>query len=308
MAEQREADSTGQRYVYLIPTSSEEPPRDTDADASLQNLWRLAWERRRIVVLFVVLCVVAGTAYSLLVTPWYKADVVLSPADERSLPASLSGLSGLGDLASLAGITLPSARGDAPLAVLKSKGFARAFIEDQKLMPVLFADKWDAHTGDWKDKGPDAPDIRDGVKYFDEKVRVVTENKKAGLVTLSIQWKDPALASSWANMLVKRLNDRVRSEAIHEAETSIGYLQKEILATNVVSLQQAISKVLESEMQKMALARANEEFAFKVVDEAFPPKRRYFPQRTLIVAAAALLGGMLGMLYVAVSQLWRHKS
>src|SRR5579872_342791 len=119
MAEQREADLPGQqRYVYLVPKFSEEPIGDTetDADASLQNLWQLAWERRGIVALFVVLCVIAGTAYALLVTPWYKADVVLSPADERSLPGSLAALGGLGDLASLAGFSLPSARGDAPLA------------------------------------------------------------------------------------------------------------------------------------------------------------------------------------------------
>jgi uncharacterized protein involved in exopolysaccharide biosynthesis len=60
-------------------------------------------------------------------------------------------------------------------------------------------------------------------------------------------------------------------------------------------------------MQKMALARANEEFAFKVVDDAFPPKRRVYPQRSLIVATSAVLGAMLGMLCVVISQLWRKK-
>lgn len=305
MTETREPDSSAQRYVYLVQKPPE--PVEGGTDVGLQDLWRLAWERRWTVAVFVIICVIAGIAYSLLATPWYKAEVVLSPVSERSISGSLGNLGGIGDLASFAGITIPSAHGNAPLAVLKSKSFAREFIEDQKLMPVLFADKWDATAGDWKIKGPEQPDIRDGVKYFDETVRIVTEDKKTSLVKLTIQWKDPAESARWANLLVKRLNDRVRSEAIREAETSIGYLQKELLSTNVVSLQNSIGRVLESEMQKMALARANEEFAFKVVDEAFPPKKRYFPQRTLIAITSAVLGGLLGVIYVAIAQQWRRE-
>jgi capsular polysaccharide biosynthesis protein len=305
MAEKRETELLSQRYVYLVPKQPDLV--ESSADVSLQDLWQSVWAGRRIVALCALVCLIAGTAYAFLATKWYKADVVLSPASDKSISGGLSSLGGLGDIAGLAGITIPSGRGGVPLAVLKSKSFAREFIEDEKLMPVLFADKWNTQTGDWKVTGPDQPDIRDGVKYFDEKIRIVTEDKKAGLVTLSIEWQSASEASRWANLLVKRLNDRIRSEAIREAETSIGYLQKEMLATGVVSLQQSIGRVLESEMQKMALARANEEFAFKVVDNAFPPKRRVSPQRTLIVATSAVFGAMLGMFYAVISQLWRQK-
>lgn len=307
MAEMRETDPT-QRYVYLVPKQAEMPEVGDGGDVSLQNLWQMVWDHWRVVALFAVSCAIGGGVYAFLATKWYKAEVVLSPvSDKGGLTGALASLGGVADLAGLAGIALPAAHGNVPLAILKSKSFAREFIEDEKLLPVLFADKWDAATGTWKDKGPDQPDIRDGVKYFDEKVRVVTEDKKAGLVTLSIEWKSPTEAARWANTLVKRLNDRTRTEAIREAETSIGYLQKEMLATSVIPLQQSIGRVLESEMQKMTLARANEEFAFKVVDGAFPPKRRVYPQRSLIILTAALLGAMLGIVYVAISRLWRQQ-
>jgi uncharacterized protein involved in exopolysaccharide biosynthesis len=305
MAEIRETDASSQRHVYLMPKQPES--NSGDADVGLQNLWQLAWEGRWIVALCAFLCVVAGTTYAFLATNWYKADVVLSPVSDKSISGGLSALGGVSDLAGLVGINIPSARGNAPLAVLKSKSFAREFIEDEKLMPVLFADKWNAQTSEWKVAGPDQPDIRDGVRYFDENVRVVTEDKKAGLVTLSIKWTSASEAARWANLLVKRLNDRIRSEAIREAETSIGYLQKEMLTTSVVSTQQSVGRVLESEMQKMALARANEEFAFKVVDDAFPPKRRVYPQRSLIIATSAVLGAMLGVFFVVILRLQRKK-
>jgi uncharacterized protein involved in exopolysaccharide biosynthesis len=305
MVQERDIDSLAERYVYLVPKESESA--ESNADVPLPDLWRTIWIRRRTVALCALASLIAGTAYALLATNWYRADVVLSPVNDvnNALSGTLSA-GGLGDIASLAGIPLHARDGE-PVAILRSKTFARAFIEDQQLMPVLFANKWDEQTHAWKVKGSDQPDIRDGVKYFDEKIRKVTEDKKTGLVTLSITWKDASEASRWANLLVKRVNDRVRTDAMREAETSIGYLQKELLAANAVSLQQTIARVLENQMQKMALARAKEEFAFKVIDEAFPPKRRVWPVRTVIAAASAVLGAMLGMFYVAISQLWRQK-
>ena len=229
----------------------------------------------------------------------------VAPVKEKSISAGLSQLSSLGSL--VRNQSNPLATGTEPVAVLKSKSFIRQFIDDEKLIPVLLADKWDVATGDWKIKGADQPDVRDGVKYFDEKVRTVTEDRKTGLVTLSIQWKNRTDAANWANLLATRLNDRLRAEAIQEAQVSIDYLQKELINTTSVSLGQSISRVLESEMQKMSLARANKEFAFKVVDPAFPPKRRKYPQRTLIVAMSAVLGAMAAMMYVVLAARFKER-
>jgi uncharacterized protein involved in exopolysaccharide biosynthesis len=138
------------------------------------------------------------------------------------------------------------------------------------------------------------------VKAFNTNIRSVTEDKKTGLVTLSIRWKDPETAANWANLLVERLNDRLRNQALAESERNVAYLQREIAASSVVSLQQSMGRVLEGEMQKLMLARGNEEFAFKVIDRAVPPKQRDAPKRTLIVLVSLLAGGFLGILAVFV--------
>jgi uncharacterized protein involved in exopolysaccharide biosynthesis len=117
-------------------------------------------------------------------------------------------------------------------------------------------------------------------------------------VTLSIRWKDPDTAAEWANVLVQRLNDRLRQQALTESERNVAYLQKEMAATSVVSLQQSMGRVLEGEMQKLMLARGNEEFAFKVIDRATPPKLRESPKRSLIAIVSMLAGGFLGVLFV----------
>jgi len=60
-------------------------------------------------------------------------------------------------------------------------------------------------------------------------------------------------------------------------------------------------------MQKLMLARGNEEFAFKVIDKAVPPKFRDSPKRTLIVVFFSLAGGFLGILAVFLRQAWRNR-
>jgi uncharacterized protein involved in exopolysaccharide biosynthesis len=258
-----------------------------DDEIDLWELWETIWSGRWLIVAITSVFTLGGVTYALLAQEWYKADVVLAPADKKGGGGALAQFGGL---ASLAGISLPGAGEGEPVAVLKSKDFARSFITDLNLMPVLLEG---AESGDQK------PDIRDAVRAFDG-IRVVTEDKKSGLVTLSIRWKDPDTAAEWANLLVKRLNDRLRTQAEAESERNVAYLQREIAATSVVSLQQSMGRVLEGEMQKLMLARGNEEFAFKVIDRATPPKQREAPKRTLIALVSMLAGGFLSLLAVFV--------
>jgi uncharacterized protein involved in exopolysaccharide biosynthesis len=272
------------------------PPVAYDDEIDLWQLWETVWSGRWLIIAITSLFAVGGVTYALVAQEWWRAEVVLAPADKKGgMSGALSQLSGL---ASLAGVSVGGGGGNEPLAVLKSKDFARQFITEMNLMPVLLKDQ---KTEDGK-----APDIRDALRIF-ETVRTVSDDKKTGLVTLSVRWKDADTAALWANELARRVNARLRAEALAEAERNVAYLQKEIAATSVVSLQQSMGRVLEGEMQKLMLARGNEEFAFKVIDKATPPKLRDAPKRALIAIVATLAGGFLGMLAVFLRQAWRSR-
>jgi uncharacterized protein involved in exopolysaccharide biosynthesis len=257
-----------------------------DDEIDLWELWETIWSGRWLIVAITGVFTLGGVTYALLAQEWHKADVVLAPAEKKSIGGALSQFAGL---ASLAGVDIPGAGEQEPVAVLKSKEFARAFITDLQLSDVIM--EGEGFQGE-------KPDIRDAVRVFEEKVRSVSEDKKTGLVTLSIRWKDPETAANWANLLVKRLNDRLRTQAEAESGRNVAYLQREIAASSVVSLQQSMGRVLEGEMQKLMLARGNEEFAFKVIDRAVPPKQRDAPKRALISIVSLLAGGFLGILVV----------
>lgn len=278
----------------------EKPTPASDDEISLLELVQTIWSGRWLVATITVGCTLIGVGYALLAPVWFRAEVVLAPADQQSYAGgALAGLTGgLGGLASLAGISLPSPGPQQPVAVLKSRIFARQFIEDHELMPELLKEV----------SSRDALDIRDAVRFFDTRVRAVSEDTKTGLVTLSIRWKDAETAAVWANTLAKRLNDRLRQQAEEEAERNVTYLKKEMAATAIVSLQQSLGSILESEMQKLMLARGNEQFAFKVIDEAVAPKRQEAPKRALIVTVAFFGGGFISVVILMVRRALRGAS
>jgi uncharacterized protein involved in exopolysaccharide biosynthesis len=271
---------------------------DRDEGLNLFEMGALLWANRRILIVTTAVLVGLSLIYVFVARDWYRAEVLMKLADQKQNQGLLGGLSGggLGGLASLAGLDIGGENKSAePLAVLKSREFAEAFIKDLDLLPVFFYRKWDASAKRWKSSDIDEqPDIRDGIKYFERTVLTVKEDKKTGLITLSVDWTDPATAAAWADLLVERANDRMRQRAIADADGSLRYLKQELAAATVLALQQSIARVLEIDLQKLALANADKEYAFRVIDHAQVPKRKWVdhPHRVLIVLGAFLLGVM----------------
>jgi len=275
--------------------------QDADSTPFIASVWKGRW----LVLGFVVGFGLLATAYALLAREWYTAEAVLMPAGTKNTQAGglTSQLENIGMLAGLAAGALGSPRTAEPIGVLKSRDFARQFIEEQGLLHVLLADKWDASKGRWKESDPRRqPDMRDAIQYFDKNVMQVNEDKKTGLITVAIQWKDPALAASWTNTIVNRLNDQMRSRVLTEGEANVAYLEKELAETNVVEMKLALSRILETELQKVMVARGDRQYAFRVVDHADVPKYRSWPKRKVIVAVGILVGGLAGLVAVFVRE------
>jgi uncharacterized protein involved in exopolysaccharide biosynthesis len=294
------ADSARERVVVVMPGANQATLED---GPRLEELWGALYKDRWWIILIALLCGTVMATYAFTTKVWYHAEVLLSPANERG-SGSLSGSLGqLSSLASVAGINLGgnnNANTEA-IAVLKSRDFARSFIEDEHLLTVLMADDWDAKAGRWKGKDPAKwPDVRDAIKYFDKNVRQVQDDKKTGLVILGIDWTDSQTAADWANILVARLNERMRQRALTDAEANVSFLQQELGGTNVVTLQQSIGRLLEGELEKVMMARGNKEFAYHVVDRAYQPKWRTRPQRIQLVALGITGGGVLAAIGVLI--------
>ena len=294
----------GERLVYVMPDGGF--GASSDAELDLFELLHILWQGKWLVIASTVIFAVGSVVYALAQTHWYRAEALLAPAEGRSMPA-IGGQ--LGGLAALAGVSVGGGESTEAIATLRSRDFIRAFINDFDLMPILFEEEWDSARGNWSDSDPaNWPDIRDGVEFFGDTVMRVSESRDSGLITLAVEWPDPELAAQWAMILVARLNQRLRDRALQEAEANVAYLQGELAQTNVVTLQQTIGRLLESEMQKVMLARGNEEFAFRIIDAADAPNKPSRPRRSLIAVVGTMLGGMLGVFVVFVRHMVRKRA
>jgi len=284
----------GGRTYYLLPAGD---------SIDTRRIGQVLWAGRFKILVLSLLFGLVGLGYSLLAQSWYRAEILLIPNERDPVSGIASQLSQFGGLASLAGITMGASKDKVtPIAVLKSRDFARAFIEDEKLLTVLFSRKWDSDALRWKVDPDRAPDIRDAVKFFQKRVLRISEDRKTGLVTLAVDWTDPVLAASWASSLVVRVNEQARQRALADAERNIAFLQKELSSTNLVSMQQSIGRLLEAELQKLMLARGAEEYSFRVIDAAEVPKRRIRPQRTLLILVSILVGALIGAGFVLLRE------
>ena len=242
-----------------------------------------------------------AVAYALYSPEVFKAETLLAPAQEEKSSAS-SALGQFGGLAAMAGVTIPSDSNiERVLATLETRVFLRKFIEEKKLLPVIFEDFWDAASNSWKlQVGQEAFIQEDGISPLREAVEV--DQDKSGLITLSISWKNPQVAAQWANDLVKQLNEQLREQAIADSQKRVGYLEQELAKTTLQDMRAVLYNLLESEKQKAMLANVNEDFALEVIDPAVAPETREKPKRKLIVALGGVCGGFLGIFAVFFAQ------
>lgn len=263
----------------------------------------------------VVLALLIAAAVVLFAPKRYAATLVAVPANLQSSAGSLSSLSSaagqLGGLASLAGISLSSSGSEKAenLAILQSEALTERFIAENNLLPVIFFRKWDGNAGKWKNPDPEKqPTLWKANKYFSENVRDVRENSKTGLVTLTINWRDPRVAADWANALVKMTNNYARARALDLSEKYIAYLNTQLGKTNEVELRNSIYALMQAEIKKQMIAKGSDEYALRVVDPAVAPEKPVFPRPLQMFSLGGVGGILLAIALVLLRYRWRESA
>ena len=242
------------------------------------------------------LCTLIAIAIAYALPVKYRAETLLKPA--RADSNMLSQLGVAGGLATLAGITLPvDDRSAEARALLESKEFSMEFVRTEELLPVLFADDWDAAAKGWRTSDPKRiPTELDAYRVLRDDVMTISQDPQSGMVLVAVEWTDPVLAASWANKMVTLLNEKMRNDAMARSERNLDFLREEYQKTTIAPLQDAIARLMERELQTSMLSSVERDYAFRVIDPAVVPNRRISPNRVLIAASGLALGLALGTL------------
>jgi uncharacterized protein involved in exopolysaccharide biosynthesis len=281
---------------------------DDRDEVNLRELLQLLWREKWIIISLVLLTTAAATIAGVLLPKQYDALAVISPVSSNAKGAGLGGgqSSAFGGLASLIGISIGGDTNKAEsIAVLQSEALTERYIREHDLLPVLFPKLWDSVNRKWLVTDPKRiPTPWQGNNVF-LRIRTVVEDKKTGLVTVTIRWTDADTAARWVNDLVKLTNDYLREKAIRESDQHIAYLNQEAAKTDVAQVRAAIYTVLESEIKNVMLARGPGDYALKVIDPAVPPERHSWPHLSILMPAGFAAGLFLAVLILFVRSAWR---
>jgi uncharacterized protein involved in exopolysaccharide biosynthesis len=276
------------------PTTPDYPPSQAvymEEPINWSEYWKVLVEHKKLIGIITAASTILALLTAFLLPSIYRAEALLAPVSHDKSEGLSAMANQFGDLAALAGVNLGTNKDKTAesIAALKSRSLSVAFMEKENLKPILFPRRWNAESKKWKDQD-EIPSDWEAFEIFDREIRSVNVDRKSGLVTLVVEWKDPALAAKWATSLVKHVNNRLRTEAIEDAERSIAYLEKQLGSTSSVEIQQAIYRLIETQTKKKMIASTREEYAFTVIDPAVSPEERAKPKRLLIILAGLILG------------------
>ena len=244
-------------------------------DISLIDAVYAIRKRSRSVILLTAAIFGMLSLFILTEAPVYRAYVILAPSAPLADPAPTSITAGLLGITDVGDIGIYQAQTSArnAFAMLRSKAISRRFIETYDLLPILFADEWDAEKQVWRENDIDRqPTIGDGLELFEREVRFISRNEVTRFIRVNIEWSDPELAANWANGLVAMTDSLIRERDIEEARQNIRYLEERARDAPVESVKQLLYKLIESQTKKIMVDSVKDNYVFTVIDPAIAPE------------------------------------
>ena len=260
--------------------------------AMLARHWRLF-------TAVLVSCVAGALLLAFLLPSYWRVEITVMPVASgnavnisSALSSGLAGLSGIGAL-----LGRPASNQDEAVAILRSRELFDTYARQNNLLPLLYDSEWDAATRTWNVSPSEVPSLRQAFKLFDRKIRDIDLDRRSGILTLSITWKDREQAARWAEGLIALTNSQLRQHALQDSQRNMNYLSEQMGKNGSGSAQNALNTALansyERELQNYMSAQGQQNFAFRVIDPPTIPddRERVFPSRILF-AVLGLIGGM----------------
>ena len=292
-----------------------------DDEIDLRELFGVLWGNKIKIIGITAVFSVVSVIYALSVPNQYKASALLAPAQQQS--GGLSGALGqLGGLASLAGVSIgggESSEAQVAQEIMKSWSFIEGFIADNDLaVEVYAAEGWSRESNQLKfDNDVYAVKTKTWLVENDNIGRLgpptswqlfekfsemlaVSEDKKSGLISISIEYYSPQIAKQWLDLYISSINKHMQARQVVKVSNNIEYLEAQIEKTSITEMQEVFYTIIEEQIKSQMLAEASPDYAFVAVSPSMVPEEKSQPKRALICILGTLLGGILSVLTVLV--------
>ena len=289
-----------------------------DREISLSEISSLLANKKYLLLTALILGLFIGYLVSSFLPNIYKSHSVLlaNEQDESNITNTLNQYSGL---ANLAGIDVPqkqTTQAVLAIEIIKSKDFFADFLNEDELISLFAVKSWDLETQlpiydstiyDFENErwirrvNPpyrSKPSLLEAHEKFNQEVLDIYQDEITGLIHISISHPSPKIAKKWADKIILMVNEKIRLKDIAEAQSSINYLNKELINTELNELRFVLSQLIQKEISKISLANVKLEYVFTIVDPPFLPEFKSSPNRVLIVFLSSFLFLFIAVIYV----------
>lgn len=242
-------------------------------EINLLDYLRVIQKHKKLIIVIVAIAVAVTVVNALLTVPVYEARAVIAPVSQQRDISPMTGL------AAQFGIAAPAPASVTELVNLLNSNILREKIIKRHNLLAVFFEK------DSLNKKSDNERVWAGLRFFHSAMKV-NFKQKDNIIELSMQFKDPKMATEMVNHTISELTDYMSSEAKRVAETNKKYLESQIDKISDPFIKTKIYSLIAQQIEQSMMAEVKENFAFKVIDPPKVPDQRIKQKRKQMVMIA----------------------
>jgi len=284
------------------------------------------WRGKILIIICVMFSIMLASLYLRQAERKYTVRYVFAPvASENSRP----NLGGLGGLASLAGVSLPTSSSSDFLTykfLLKSEEVAARILKDRDLLVSVFSSEWDTERELFRQpaSGPLRSLVRGLKKLLTgnepsayippnaarlsewmNEVFSSSEDRDTGFLTLSAETTEPALMVDVITRATQETDQLLKERYVATAEQTVSFYQQQLNKARAREHREALAKLIAQEDQKLMLASKGNYFVAEPITEPYVSLGPTSPKASLVLALSVVLGGFLGAAIVLIRKAFK---
>ncbi len=256
--------------------------------------------------------------YSLSIDNKYTSSSTLQVIQDNKT-SSMGGLSRYSQLASIAGVNLPSSNEDKTtlaIATINSRIFLKHLLTFEDVLPNIMAAKsydkeedrifydetiYDPNKRIWiNNNKKQIPSYLDAYKVYLGMVEI-SKDDKSNLVYISVTHISPVFADYFLNLIIDEVNKLIREMDYDESEKSIKYFTEQLNQTSQADIKTSINQLLKSQLETQMLSNVRTDYILRTLDPPFVPIEKSYPKRSIICIIITMLGFLISASYVLLN-------
>ena len=288
------------------------------SEISLRFIAKIIFSKIKSIILYSVLIFLTTLIVLFFIPDKYSSSATLSPnKDNQSYDQS--SFQSLGAISSFIGFGEQSENVSSfqiALEKIKSRKFIENFINQKEMkLKLLGGLKWNSlenkflydssiynvKNESWLVKVPSDYKI---FKEFKKNLRI-SKKGNSGLIEIKFISTSPVLSQKIIEQLIILINEVMSSEALDKAVANLDFLNKEINKQQNIQTKNAISRLMETQLQKKMIASNKLNYIFEVVNPPMVPEEKSSPWRLGIIISSILIFNFFYIFYLIIWNLFR---